>query len=487
MVFQTESFYNASAPQRRHPMEFPWSFFIHLGIISLALLLGTLIRSKVKFFQKFLIPNALTAGFILLIFYNYIGPSLGLVGEDLGSVVYHLLNLSFIAMSLRKSGRKNKGKHIAGTALGLLSGYAIQATLGIVLTFLFIFTIYPNLFPSFGFFIPLGLAMGPGQAYAIGSGWEEFGFEGAGSLGLTFAAIGFVWASFGGFYLINKGIRKGWLKPEEAKAKDKLEVKKGIFPRGSELPVGSLLTTETEAIESMAYNLGYIFFTYLVTYLFLKGITFLLSMVGDTGRDLAVNLWGIAFIFCGIFSLLVKKIITALKIDHSIDNGTLNRFGGAAVDFMVAASFGAISIVIVSSYWVPILVMSSIGGILTFVMVPWMCSRMFDEHQFHRMLIIYGASTGTLSSGLVLLRVIDPQFETPTVSDYMYASALVFVLAIPLILMINMPAYGYRSGNPIWYWISFGICVAYTIGCFLWYLVLAKKKAFAKPNKIWHD
>ena len=468
-------------------MDFPWSFFLHLGVVSVALLIGTFIRTKVRFFQKYLIPNSLTAGFLLLFFYNYAASYVGLDGEELGAVVYHLINLSFVSMSLRKSGRKNSGKQIGGTALGLLSGYAVQATLGMVLTFLFIFTFYPDLFPSFGFMIPLGFAMGPGQAYAIGSGWEKFGFEGAGSLGLTFAALGYVWACFGGFYLINRGLKKGWLKPEEAKGKDKMEVKRGVFPRGAEKPFGCRLTTETEAIESMAYNFAYVFFTYLLAYLLLKGITFLLSFAGKTGQDLAVNLWGIGFIFCGITALVVKKILGALKIDHTVDDDTLTRFGGTVVDYMVAASFGAISIVIVTHYWIPILVMSTIGGIITFFMIPWMCSRMFDDHKFHRMLIIYGASTGTLSTGLVLLRVIDPQFETPTVNDYMYASALVFVLAIPLILMINMPAYGYTSGNPIWYWISFGICVAYTIGCLLWYLVLARRRSFAKHGQLWHD
>jgi len=468
-------------------MDFPWSFFLHLGIISLALLAATLLRTRIKFFQKYLIPNSLTAGFMLLIFYNYLAPFFNLTGEDLGPVVYHLLNLSFIAMSLRKTVKaKNKGKRIGGTVVGILSAYAVQATLGLVLTFLFIFTIYPDLFPAIGFLIPLGFAMGPGQAYAIASGWEEFGFTGAGSLGLTFAALGFVWACFGGFFLINRGLKKGWLKQEEAAAKDKFEVKRGVYPRGYNKPVGSFLTTETEAVESLAYNLGYVFFIYLVTFIFLKGVSFLLSFAGDSGRDLATNLWGIAFIFCGIISIFFRKIIVALKIDHTLDNDTLTRFSGAAVDFMVAASFGAISVVVVSAYWVQILVMSTLAGITTFFMIPWMCSRMFDDHKFHRALIIYGADTGTLSTGLVLLRVLDPEFETPVTGDYMYASAFVFVLAIPLILMINLLAYGYRTGNPIYYWISFGLCLAYTIGCFIAYLVLARKKSFSKPNHLWH-
>jgi ESS family glutamate:Na+ symporter len=50
-------------------MDFHWLTFVHLGVIALSLLLATWIRSRVRFFQNFLIPNSLTAGFILLVFY----------------------------------------------------------------------------------------------------------------------------------------------------------------------------------------------------------------------------------------------------------------------------------------------------------------------------------------------------------------------------------------------------------------------------------
>ena len=162
-------------------MDFNWTFFIDLGLISSALLLASLIRAKVRFFQKYLIPNALTAGFILLPVYNYVLPKIGLGMNGLGELVYHLLNISFIAMTLRKAPPKeNKGSgSIFGTTVGILSQYAIQALSGLLLTFLFIRTIAPDLFPAFGFFLPLGFALGPGQAFAIGQGWEPFGFKGA--------------------------------------------------------------------------------------------------------------------------------------------------------------------------------------------------------------------------------------------------------------------------------------------------------------------
>ena len=49
-------------------MNFPWNMFLDLGVISIALLLATFLRARINFFQKYLIPNALTAGFLLLPF-----------------------------------------------------------------------------------------------------------------------------------------------------------------------------------------------------------------------------------------------------------------------------------------------------------------------------------------------------------------------------------------------------------------------------------
>lgn len=466
-------------------MDFPWSIFIDFGAISIALLIATALRAKVPFFQRYLIPNNLSAGFLLLIFYNFVAPLLGLKTTALDALVYHLLNISFVAMILRPSPRSHAGKRIAGTVVGLLSQYAIQAILGFGLTFLFIATLLPKLHPAFGLFAPLGFALGPGQAFAIGKNWEAYGFVGAPSVGLTFAALGFVWACFGGVFLINRGIRLGWISAEELSRVDRSGIRKGLYGKDEERPAGSRLSTETEAIDSLSYNLALVFTSYLVTYLLLKLITWALSFAGNLGMDLAKNLWGIAFIFCAFGAMIVKRVLRALGVDWTVDSGTMNRIGGGAVDYMVAGSLGAISIAVVTTYWLPILVMSAIVGLQALVIVPWMASRMFDDHRFHRSLIIYGASTGTLPTGLALLRVVDPEFETPVVADYMYASGFVFIFAIPFILMLPLPAYGYVSGNPVYYWITAAICAAYLVATALAYVLLSRKYACKDPSKLW--
>ncbi len=468
-------------------MNFSWMLFIDLGIISAALLLSTLIRAKVKFFQKYLIPNSLTAGFIILPFYNFLAPRLGMNTHGLENLVFHLLNLSFIAMSLRKGSLKGSGKRVFSTTVTILSQYVFQGLLGLGLAFLFISTILPGLFPSIGLFIPLGFALGPGQSFAIGKGWESFGFKGASSIGLTFAAIGFLWACFGGVYLINLGIKKGWVDKKQVAVFKKKGIRTGIYSTSDEQPVGARLTTETEAIDSMSYNIALVLGVYILAFLLLKFITYLLSFAGSVGNDLAVNLWGISFIFAALIAMIVKKIFGALKIDYTIDNGSMTRIAGTSVDIMVTASIGAISLVIVSQNWIPILTLGISGGIITIITLVWITSRIFEDHQFHRMVMLYGALTGTLPTGLALLRVIDPEFETPVASDYMYATGLTFFLAIPFILMINLPAYGYKSGNPFYYQITFAIFAGYLIFVFVSYIFLSKKRAFKKANHIWFN
>ncbi|WP_158905463.1 sodium:glutamate symporter [Rectinema subterraneum] len=463
-------------------MDFSWKFVIDAGLISIALVFATFLRSKITFLQKYLVPNALTAGFLLLPIYNYLLPPIGYATNRLGDLVYHLLNISFISMSLRSSPPKIKGSRSNGGVLGMsaviLFGYASQAILGLLLTLFFL----PKIHPAFGLHLPLGFALGPGQAYAIGKGWESMGFEGGASVGLTFAAIGYLWACFGGMLLIHKGIRKGWMKSDQLTAMSDKAMLTGIIPREAEKPIGAQLTTDSEAIDSFSYHAALVVFVYFLSFLFLKGLTLVLGFAGKAGMELATNLWGINFIFSAIIAIIVRKIIDALKLGYVLDDNSLTRISGMAVDYMVAGALAAISLVFVGKYWFPIVLMSTLCGFMVYYTLPWVCSRIFRDFRFERMLMLYGVSTGTLSTGLALLRVMDPEFKTKVSSDYMLSAGLTFVLALPFILAINLPAKAYTSGSMTPFWIFIAIAAAYLVFVAVVYWILARKRRFAMPS-----
>lgn len=468
-----------------------WNYIIHIGIISLSLLVAALVRARSRFLQKFLIPAPIIAGIFLLIFYNFVAPLWSLKSDYLGELVYHLLNISFIAMMIRvdeKPTSETKGSRtLAANVTAVLGQYGLQCFFGLLVTALLIATVQPNLFPAIGFTLPLGFELGPGQAYSMTLPWEKMGFVGASSVGLTMAAIGFLFGSFGGMVLINQGIKRGWIGKEFKEKITKQSVRTGFFSRNeAERPIGSFLSTDGESLDTFSYHIAIVMVTYLLSWLFLTLLTKLIYLIGPLGVDLADSLWGINFIFSAFCALAVKQFMKWIKVDTTIDNRTCNRINGLSVDLTVAASLGAISLVAVKGYWLPITALVVAGAFITLVILPAYTSRLYDDHQFFRTLVIYGTATGTLPTGLALLRVVDPEFETPVATDYLYSVGIVFVLAIPVILSVNLPALSVRNNRPELFWYAVGISFIYVLGSFIGYLLIAKKRSFASRGKLFY-
>ncbi len=469
-------------------MDFSWKIIIDAGIISTALLIATFLRTKLRFLQRLMVPNALTAGFILLPVYNYLMPALGYTQHRLGDLVYHLLSISFIAMTLRSRPPKAKGdarSSVWAMSTAIISQYAIQAFLGLMLTWVLIKTVMPGLNPAFGLTLPLGFAMGPGQAYAIGKGWEPMGFEGAGTVGLTMAALGYLWACIVGVALVNVGVKKGYLPKAAVASLTDRAMLTGVVPADAERPVGSRNTTDLEAIDPMSLHMAAVAATYLLSFLLLCGLSSLLGLAGKAGRDLATNLWGINFIFSALTAMLVRVVVDKLKVGHVLDDDGLSRISGMAVDYMVTGSLAAISLVFVGRYWLPLLTVSTLGGIIITLTVPWMCSRMFKDHRYERMIMIYGVSTGTLSTGLALLRILDPEFKTKVSSDYMLSAGMTFALMIPFILAINLPAQAGMQGSLGPFWTMVIIAACYLVYSFVAFAFEARSRTLRKPATMW--
>jgi ESS family glutamate:Na+ symporter len=225
--------------------------------------------------------------------------------------------------------------------------------------------------------------------------------------------------------------------------------------------------------------------TYLLAYLGLTALSWLLSFLGDAGVQLATNLWGIMFIFCGVTAMAVKGILKGLRITFIVDNERLTRISGFSVDFMVAAAIAAISAAVVAEYWLPIVLVAGLTGLATTFSHIWLSSRVFQDHVFYRAVLIYGAATGTLPTGLALLRIIDPQFETPASRDFMFSAGLTFLAAIPIILTANMPAVGALNGTLVPTYQVLGLYTLYLLVCFAAYLALSGRRRFENPSSIW--
>ena len=441
-----------------------YSMMVHLGIISVALIIGAFIRHKISILSKFLIPAPIIGGLILLLFYNFLGPSIGLAQDFLGGLVYHMLNISFIAMMLRtKDGDfKNKtNSNIFANVFGTISQYGFQTFLGLLLTLVLIVTISPDLFPAFGFLLPLGFELGPGQAYSIAYSWEAMGFEGATSVALAIAASGFLVGAIGGVILVNWGVAKGYVENPKRERDENLNKHDGLI--------------EYFNLDSLTYHVAIVLGTYLLSLGVLTLLDYLFSFLGPIGVQFGDSLWGLNFIFSSMLAILVRKYIKKVGIGLSIEKAMCNRISGFSIDVTIAASLGAISLAAISDYILEIVLIVTLGALIAIKLLIFYCKRVFSDNWFKRTLILFGCATGTLPTGLALLRIVEPNMDSGVATDYMYSAAIVFPIMIPLILCANLPAMAKTTGNFMYFYIALGVGFLYLAAAFIYFFIRRKR------------
>ena len=467
-------------------MNIDWDIILDISILGSFLFLATILRSKIKILQKFMVPNNILAGFLLLI----VGSGgLGLLetsSDRFGSYVYHLLAIVFIAMTLRKSEKKGSKSTIA-IGLFMSVGTGIQAIIGLIIAYIFMQTIMPDLFPTFGYFLMLGFSQGPGQAFSLGSSWEASGFENAGDIGLTFAAIGYIWAAIIGVIVIYH-MKKKYYSKTHAESYDTMDSqKKGVIKELEEQPCAGNLTTDTAAIDGFSFQIATVIFVYVLTFLFLKGLEMFLLFLNEDSNiivQLVNTAWGLHFIFAALLAGLVKKIIYKLAWGNLLNNGLLTRISGVSLDFMVTASIAAISIPVLMEYFSVIFTITTIGGLFTVWFVFREIRRSGLSHPFERIAGMFGTLTGTLSSGLTLIRILDKDFKTPAAHDQVFGVGIAAPLIAPLILSVIVPILGLNSENPqIYYLLTTGGIMVYIAVLFVIWRFYIKKFKKNKAKK----
>ncbi len=416
-----------------------WALVIDFALVSVSLLLATVLRANCRLLQRFLVPNAITAGFIglaLMYLVELLMPDITPSREVLGNIVYHLLAITFISIALKKRERYIQKNSLA-TAFHLTLGYAVEGFVGYTITLILLYTVMPDIFPTFGMLFEMGFGQSSGQAYALGKQWEALGFTDGGTVGLTFGAIGFLWACFVGIPLLNWGVRKGLVSNvDPATLRNR-----GFFGRGSSGMPGTKSTTHPDVISSGAFHIAVVGSVYFLDYALIKLLVFLLHLAGgEFSVQFGKILWAYHAFFATLLALLVGKLLDKFRVHHVLDDRTLTAISASSVDFLVTSAIMAIEIVVIAQYIVPILIICIAGGSIIMLLVFTLARKSFDDHLFERIISIFGLLTGTVSTGLALLRVIDPDYSTPAASDLVLGSGFSLFLGFPLLFLINLPA-----------------------------------------------
>ena len=410
-----------------------WRPIIVIGIISALTLLANILRSKVSFIKKTYVPTAVLAGFILLIL-----RSLGIVNirqEFLELITYHGIAIGFIAMSLRvKTQKNNEGYKVALKSGALIvSTYLIQVLIGLVIALILTFTFIPDFFPASGILLAMGFGQGPGQANNVGSTYEALGFVGGQSYGLSIAASGFLIACTVGVFFLNKRKKKNVAYIDETSNDSKLD----IFQDKDEIPIA-------QSIDKLSVQAALIVFVYLLTFGFLVGFSRLLGLISPgLANTLNPILWGFNFIFASAIASGVAGIITLLRKKGIMqrqyqNNYLLNRISGLAFDVMIIAGIASIDFSDISKLWIPFLITIIAGTFGTYFWLKFMSKKIYKGYEDESFLAMFGMLTGTISSGVLLVREIDPEYKTPAANNMVTGSGTAIIFGAPLLVLIGL-------------------------------------------------
>lgn len=453
-------------------MEF-WQGGVVVNLLILAGLLGvaSILRRRIGPLRRLGIPDSMVAGALGLI----LGPTafkvLPLDGEQLEWLVYHGLAIVFIAVSLQKPAQGKKGGGARSVAFMIPTIAVLQGLIGLLVVLGFSLFRGP-VHPGAGLLLPLGFQQGPGQALSMGQAWEAGGLTDGSDLGLIIAAMGFAWAVFIGIPLVVIGRKRGWHKTGGTTDVE-LVVERPPIPKVGPGAV-EVLTTQLIAIGAV----------YLLTF----AIVHAGSVALEGKEQFQSMIWGFHFIIGALVALGFRGLLTRTKVETPLHDGLLGRISGVAVDFVTCGALAAVRLDVFRSNLALILVLTTVGGVATVFACLWLARRAFPDDTFTHAVTMFGAVTGTLPTGLALLRILDPDLKSSAPANAVLGSAGSLVLSVPLLLVVLPVPIG---GWPDNFWGATGtgvaICVVYLAVLIVGWRFLGPLR-FKKPlARIWPD
>ncbi len=451
-----------------------WAFMVQLGLLLLFLMLGNILRHVVPLFRKCLIPSALLGGALLLIV-DIIVKQLGftLVNNRLMQVItYHCLAIGFAAMSLKTEKSTHKTNSAQVLEFGALQGgsYMLQAFIGLLITLIMFFlTKHGDKVISYicGLILPLAYGQGPGNALSWDINFTNTPaaqFTGNGSFGLSLASIGFVVASVFGVLHINVYKKRGDLHIRTSSPGN--EASGQNDNQSNEIP-------DNESVDKFTIQAGFVALAYALSF----GFMCLLGILSDFTNSIA---WGFNFLWASLAAMMIKFFVKQLRKRNVmkreyINNYQMDRISGFSFDLMIVAGVAAIEINDIKNYILPIVILSIIGTIVTYIYIRLVAKECFKgfEHEFF--LMSFGTMTGTASNGMILMKEIDPGLRTPTSSLYILSNFPAMVMIAPLLFLLSFA--GQTPTNAII------ACAIFFVLWFVYTIFLFRRRIFKKRYK----
>lgn len=451
-----------------------WGPFNLMAMILCALLAASLVKKNIKVLQESLIPTSVLGGTILLAMsavyklctglHMFESDFYGSSGSTILEIItYHALALGFIASTFTDSKNtlgKERQTEIFNTGITTVSSYMIQAIFGMGFTML-LSKFIKEVFPVSGVLLCFGFGQGTGQALNYGNIYEtQYGFIGGKSFGLTIAAFGFLCASFGGVFYLSYLRRSG---------KVDIVIKRNTLAKSKKNADDDIVPV-FESMDTLSVQLAFVMGTYLLTYLSML-------LLGNLLPGLKAVIYGFNFLLGVLAATFTKSLVYKLYDKKILKKKYMNTFLMTRIrnfffDIMVVAGIAAIQLNTLGNYLWILIVLAIIGIVVTYMYNHFVARVLFKNYSQEQFLGMFGMLCGTASTGIILLREVDPDFNSPVADNMVYQNFPAILFGFPLMILATM-----APEQP-------QLCIGILIGYFIVLnIILFRSKIFKSKHK----
>lgn len=404
---------------------------------SMLLLIGLFLRSRVKVLQKLFIPVAVVAGLVGLVLGSEVlgkfCPFYIHWSDNVSSFANPLLAILFVTQFISLSFNSKMIKKCTLLFCISTSVIGVQVLSAMGMGRLFGLPDGAALLPFGAFYGAHGIPQVIAGIYDTVGYWN---YDEASAFGTTYATIGMLYGIIVGILILNIGIRRGWVSAEKSGNLSE-EDYTGILNKENRFKFMKAFTSDI-AFDPLTLHFAIVLAIMIVAY----GLLNLLHRIPlFSGFAIYVP----AIIVSLVFGIIARKT----PLSDFLDNDSLAHIGSLALEFLIVTAIATMKLDVIMNNAAAILTISFMGLILTTIVLMTLPRLWLKQSWLENAMVMFGAWTGSTATGMMLLRIADPELETDAGPNLITATPLwqistqnFFLTIAPYIIVT---AAGFRS------------------------------------------
>ncbi len=408
-------------------------------LLALLLLLGRYLKHRIRWFQRLYLPSSIVAGALALL----LGPEVlgaiasavfgpesllagGLFAEDIRGVWAQapgvFINIVFAALFLgetipppREIWRRAAPQVVFGQTLAWG-----QYVVGILATLMILIPLF-DANPISAALIEIGFEGGHGTAGGMADTLVDLGFTEGADLAIGLATVGIVSGIICGTALCDWGRRQGHVSTVSRQVTEPNEIPDlNVLAETPEIRQKRAQLLRNLLVDPLSINFAIVGLAIAIGWLILEAMKWVEALTWGGEGGFAVFEYVPLFPLALIGGIITQSILNRLGLGALVIRPMVQNIAGVALDVVVIAAIATISLRVIGGNLGIFLVLSVVGILWNVLIFLWWAPRIFPSYWFEKGIGDMGQSMGVTATGILLLRMVDPDNSTGAFEGFAY-------------------------------------------------------------------